>query len=172
MPTWVCRLYITHVTIVPGFNECRRSHLSCVDRVAWMVSMGNQQQCQIITATAALFLAVCGILLLVVPTEDIKQPPEFMVILFFSYMPHTGYKSKRGEGNISRWALNNIVRISSLSLWYRSVSGRADNNERLLCMFHLPCLAQCEVWFCTAQRGCLVWTTWETTAILSQIEKM
>ncbi len=90
----------------------------------------------------------------------------------FSYMPHTGYKSKRGEGNILRWALNNIVRISSLSLWYRSVSGRADNNERLLCMFHLPCLAQCEVWFCTAQRGCLVWTTWETTAILSQIEKM
>ncbi|KTG31640.1 hypothetical protein cypCar_00034898 [Cyprinus carpio] len=43
-----------------------------------MVSMGDQQQCQIITATAALFLAVCGILLLVVPTEDVKEPPEFM----------------------------------------------------------------------------------------------
>ncbi|XDV20885.1 hypothetical protein PO909_026094, partial [Leuciscus waleckii] len=59
-------------------NECRRCHLSCVDRVAWMVSMGNQQQCQIITATAALFLAVIGILLLVVPNNDIKEPPEFM----------------------------------------------------------------------------------------------
>uniref|UniRef100_A0A8C2JV15 Ectonucleoside triphosphate diphosphohydrolase 2 n=1 Tax=Cyprinus carpio TaxID=7962 RepID=A0A8C2JV15_CYPCA len=43
-----------------------------------MVSMGNQQQCRIITATAALFLAVCGILLLVVPTEDVKETPEFM----------------------------------------------------------------------------------------------
>ncbi|XP_050965032.1 ectonucleoside triphosphate diphosphohydrolase 2 isoform X1 [Labeo rohita] len=43
-----------------------------------MVSMGKQQQCQIITATAALFLAVIGILLLVVPTEDVKEPPEFM----------------------------------------------------------------------------------------------
>ncbi|XP_052448871.1 ectonucleoside triphosphate diphosphohydrolase 2 [Carassius gibelio] len=43
-----------------------------------MASMGNQQQCQIITATAALFLAICGILLLVVPTEDVKEPPEFM----------------------------------------------------------------------------------------------
>ncbi|KAK7164517.1 hypothetical protein R3I94_003043 [Phoxinus phoxinus] len=42
-----------------------------------MVSMGNQQ-CQIITATAALFLAVIGIILLVVPKNDIKQPPEFM----------------------------------------------------------------------------------------------
>ncbi|RXN10407.1 ectonucleoside triphosphate diphosphohydrolase 2-like protein [Labeo rohita] len=40
--------------------------------------MGKQQQCQIITATAALFLAVIGILLLVVPTEDVKEPPEFM----------------------------------------------------------------------------------------------
>ncbi|KAK9974963.1 hypothetical protein ABG768_023027 [Culter alburnus] len=40
--------------------------------------MGNQQQCQIITATAALFLAVGGILLLVVPNKDIKDPPEFM----------------------------------------------------------------------------------------------
>ncbi|XP_048043628.1 ectonucleoside triphosphate diphosphohydrolase 2a.1 [Megalobrama amblycephala] len=43
-----------------------------------MVSMGNQQQCQIITATAALFLAVGCILLLVVPNKDIKDPPEFM----------------------------------------------------------------------------------------------
>ncbi|XP_051750472.1 ectonucleoside triphosphate diphosphohydrolase 2-like [Ctenopharyngodon idella] len=43
-----------------------------------MVSMGNKQQCQIITATAALFLAVGGILLLVVPNKDIKDPPEFM----------------------------------------------------------------------------------------------
>ncbi|KAK2912104.1 hypothetical protein Q8A67_004237 [Cirrhinus molitorella] len=40
--------------------------------------MAKQQQCQIITATAALFLAVIGILLLVVPTEDVKGPPEFM----------------------------------------------------------------------------------------------
>lgn len=84
-------------------NECRRrrSHLSCVDRVAWMVSMGNQQQCRIITATAALFLAVCGILLLVVPTEDVKETPEFMVIIFFSFVTHTGYKPERGEGNIA-----------------------------------------------------------------------
>lgn len=40
--------------------------------------MGNQQQCQIITATAALFLAVTGIILLVVPNKDIKEPSEFM----------------------------------------------------------------------------------------------
>ncbi|XP_039514712.1 ectonucleoside triphosphate diphosphohydrolase 2-like [Pimephales promelas] len=43
-----------------------------------MVSTGNQQQCQVITATAVLFLAVTGILLLVVPNNDIKEPPEFM----------------------------------------------------------------------------------------------
>lgn len=102
MPTWVCRLYLTHVTIVPDLQtNVVGGHLSCVDRVAWMVSMGNQQQCRIITATAALFLAVCGILLLVVPTEDVKEPPEFMVIIFFLFVPHKGYKSERGEGNIS-----------------------------------------------------------------------
>ncbi|TRY93154.1 hypothetical protein DNTS_012846 [Danionella cerebrum] len=43
-----------------------------------MVSKGNHQQCQIITATAALFLAVVGILLLVLPSGDIKEPPGFM----------------------------------------------------------------------------------------------
>ncbi|NP_001004643.1 ectonucleoside triphosphate diphosphohydrolase 2a.1 [Danio rerio] len=43
-----------------------------------MVSTGNRQQCQIITATGALFLAVGGILLLVLPSEDIKGSPGFM----------------------------------------------------------------------------------------------
>ncbi|XP_065106306.1 ectonucleoside triphosphate diphosphohydrolase 2a.1 [Paramisgurnus dabryanus] len=40
--------------------------------------MGNQQQCQIITATAVMLLAVGGILLTVIPTEDIKEPAQFM----------------------------------------------------------------------------------------------
>jgi len=54
-----------------------------------MVSTGNQQQCQVITATAVLFLAVTGILLLVVPNNDIKEPPEFMVIIFFLFVTRT-----------------------------------------------------------------------------------
>ncbi|XP_051977490.1 ectonucleoside triphosphate diphosphohydrolase 2-like [Xyrauchen texanus] len=40
--------------------------------------MGNKQQCRIITASAALFLAIGGILLLVIPTEDIKEDAKFM----------------------------------------------------------------------------------------------
>ncbi|XP_077096945.1 ectonucleoside triphosphate diphosphohydrolase 2-like isoform X2 [Siphateles boraxobius] len=72
--------------------------------------MGNQKQCQIITATAALFLAVIGILLLVVPNNDIKQPPEFMYgIVLDAGSSHTAmfiYKwpadKKNGTGIVSQ----------------------------------------------------------------------
>lgn len=74
--------------------------------------MGNQQQCQIITATAALFLAVIGILLLVVPNNDIKEPPEFMYgIVLDAGSSHTAmfiYKwpsdKQNGTGIVSQYS--------------------------------------------------------------------
>lgn len=41
--------------------------------------MGNQVQSQAFIASATLFLSFIGILLLVINTEDIKGPAQFMV---------------------------------------------------------------------------------------------
>ncbi|KAA0717056.1 Ectonucleoside triphosphate diphosphohydrolase 2 [Triplophysa tibetana] len=72
--------------------------------------MGKQEQCQIIAATAALFLAIGGILLVVIPTKDIKEPAQFMYgIVLDAGSSHTGifiYKwpanKENGTGIVSQ----------------------------------------------------------------------
>uniref|UniRef100_A0A0E9P5F1 Uncharacterized protein n=1 Tax=Anguilla anguilla TaxID=7936 RepID=A0A0E9P5F1_ANGAN len=39
----------------------------------------GKQHCQIIVPVALLLLGILGILLLAIPANDMKQPPEYMV---------------------------------------------------------------------------------------------
>lgn len=48
-----------------------------------LAQMGKQP-CEIIAPVALLLLGILGILLLAIPTNDLKEPPEYMVKPFFS----------------------------------------------------------------------------------------
>ncbi len=59
-------------------------------------------QFQICTAIAALFISFIGILLLVINTEDIKEPPQLMVMTLLLFISEIGYTSDEDDTRLSR----------------------------------------------------------------------
>lgn len=56
----------------------------------------GKQQCQIVAPVALLLLGILGILLLAIPTDDMKEPPDYMVksVLLTFFLSYVG-KGKR-----------------------------------------------------------------------------
>lgn len=59
-------------------------------------------QLQICTAIAALFISFIGILLLVINTEDIRDPAKLMVMTLLLFISEIGYKSDEDDTRLSR----------------------------------------------------------------------